>query len=320
MINKHSFISLAAILLICHSLFAIASLNTEQQAARDKGLSLYQQHMRESAIPYLTIASQAGDEQAQYYLGEAIRLNSMYMTEEAAKWYGEAAKQGNLFAMLRLGSNQDACNYLNVCPEDASSWKEKAIDLASERARKGDSTAMRALYIAGKGLSWLEKAAENNDFYAKYVLAGSYQSGKGWFFLPKSREEAILNLLKSSSEAGYPPAMFEYYSIIKSENNIEAYKWLERSANMGYVDAIIELAANLGGVPNGYSSTANSIKAAALMQLVVELSPEDDVLLYMLNEIKEKLNSAQVKESKELAVTWKKSHPELSYFVPVYGF
>jgi TPR repeat protein len=312
--------SVISLFLLSYSIVVLASLDKEQKIARDKGLTLYHQHMRMAAIPYLTVAAKAGDEQAQYYLGEALRLDNMYMTEESAKWYGEAAKQGNLFAMLRLGSNQDACNYLKVCPDNAYSWREKAIKLANEQASKGNPTAMRVLYNAGKGLSWLEKAAENNDPYAKYLLANFYKSGEGWFFLPGSRRETILKLLKDSSKDGYPPAMFEYYLKIKSQNMPEALEWLERSANMGYVNAVVELSANLGGISEHENVPIDTIKAAALMKLAVELSPEDHILVDMLKEIEGKLTPEQLQNSKKFAADWKKSHPDLSYFVPVYGF
>lgn len=57
---------------------AFAQLTPEQQAARDKGLELYQQHMGISAIEPLRVAAEAGGRTAQYYLGETLRLNNMF--------------------------------------------------------------------------------------------------------------------------------------------------------------------------------------------------------------------------------------------------
>ena len=93
---------------------AFAQLTLEQQAARDKGLELYQQHMGVSAIEPLRIAAEAGDKTAQYYLGETLRLNNMFMTAEARKWYEAAAEQGDLFSMLRLSNGSDLCKELGI--------------------------------------------------------------------------------------------------------------------------------------------------------------------------------------------------------------
>jgi hypothetical protein len=60
-------------------------LTHEQQAAKDKGLVLYNQSDWYDSQPLLRIAAEAGDRTAQYYLGEAIRLSSWYTTAEARK-------------------------------------------------------------------------------------------------------------------------------------------------------------------------------------------------------------------------------------------
>ena len=79
-----------------------AQLTAEQQAAKEKGITLYNQYKAISAEPYLEKAAKAGDREAQYYLGEALRLNKRFMTSEAQKWYIAAAEQGDYYAMFRL--------------------------------------------------------------------------------------------------------------------------------------------------------------------------------------------------------------------------
>src|SRR5690606_34468693 len=88
---RFSLILFVALALSCS---AFAQLTPDQEASRDKGLGLYQQHMGTSAIEPLRIAAEAGDKTAQYYLGETLRLNNMFMTFEAQKWYEAAAKDG----------------------------------------------------------------------------------------------------------------------------------------------------------------------------------------------------------------------------------
>jgi TPR repeat protein len=79
----------------------------EQQAAKTQGITLYNQHKAVSATSFLTIAAEAGDQEAQYYLGESLRRKNHYMNPEARKWYEAAAEQGDLYAMIQLGRNDD---------------------------------------------------------------------------------------------------------------------------------------------------------------------------------------------------------------------
>jgi len=64
---------------------ASAELSSEQQAAKVQGIILYNQYKAVSATPFLTIAAEAGDHEAQYYLGESLRRKNHYMNPEATK-------------------------------------------------------------------------------------------------------------------------------------------------------------------------------------------------------------------------------------------
>ena len=60
-----------------------AQVIENQAAAKETGIMLYQQSAWTSSQPFLQTAAEAGDRDAQYYLGEAIRLSNRYMAEEA---------------------------------------------------------------------------------------------------------------------------------------------------------------------------------------------------------------------------------------------
>ncbi|ROZ79301.1 sel1 repeat family protein [Pseudomonas neustonica] len=186
---------------------ALADLTPEQQAARDEGLMLYQQHMGGAAIEPLRVAAEAGDRTAQYFLGETLRLNNMFMTAESRKWYEAAAEQGDLFAMLRLSSSSDLCHEMGTCGPHSTDWRSTALALAHERAAQGDVEAMQALFNAGQGLEWLEKAAEGGYAPAQELLAAFYSEGEGWFLLPGRRQAAIEKWYKASAEGGFPLGM-----------------------------------------------------------------------------------------------------------------
>lgn len=200
----------SAVLLAGLFLSSLVQADLTPEQASEKGLALYQQSDWYDSQPLLQIAAAAGDQDAQYYLGEALRLSNRFMTPEAAKWYIAVANQGNLYAMLRLSNAQDLCTFLTDCAHDAAEWKEKVIGQGYQRAELGDTTAMITLYLAGQGFDWLEKAADLGDHYAQYMLAGFYESGSGWFLTSERREKAVENLFKAASEGGYAPAMLRY--------------------------------------------------------------------------------------------------------------
>ncbi|WP_277373080.1 sel1 repeat family protein [Pseudomonas sp. AA-38] len=290
----------------------------------DQGLVLYQQSDWYDSQPLLEIAAEAGDKEAQYYLGEAIRLSKRYMTVEAQRWYEAAAKQGDLFAMLRLGNSDDLCHTLGTCAVSAPEWREKALELAYERAEKGDTEAMRALFHAGEGLVWLEKAAEAGDRYAQQHLASLYKAGEGWFLIPCNREKAIEKWLKASAEAGFPLGMMEYAHVLGYQNRVEEAKiWIQRSAEGGYVEAVYSYASYLAHMPDKVGYSRDLVKSYALFYLMSQLQGGGGVAEDARRKIKNVealMSMEQVEEAEVFAEEWAKTHPPLSYFVPVYGY
>ena len=320
---KQLTISLALALTLFSTAFA--QLTPEQQAARDKGLELYQQHMGVSAIEPLRIAAEAGDITAQYYLGETLRLNNMFMTAEARKWYEAAAEQGDLFSMLRLSNASDLCKELGTCSSSGPEWREKALSLAYERAEKCDTEAMIALYVANQGIVWLEKAAEAGDSFAQQLLAGFYQDGEGWFFLPGSREEAIGKWLKASAEGGFPEGMMHYANYLYENNGSkeDIRYWVKMAAEAGLISAVSTYALNVAHNPDDLGYALDLVKGYGLNYLLSRLQgggtgPEDGQRA--LSEIAKKMTAEQIEQAKIFAAEWEKTHPPLSYFVPVYGY
>ena len=160
MFLRSSFALLATLLFSCPLL--AGQLTPEQQAAKESGIALYNQY--KDAKPYLRIAAEAGDPEAQYYLGEDIRSANRLMTEEAHKWFVAAADQGDLYAMLRLSrSGSDLCSVMSNCPPDSKTawdWLKQAREIGNARADAGVSEAMYIMYLGTNDLEWLEKSAD----------------------------------------------------------------------------------------------------------------------------------------------------------------
>lgn len=305
---------------------AFAHLTPEQKSAKEKGLILYQQSDWYDSQPLLERAAEAGDSTSQYYLAEAIRLSNRYTTSDARKWYEAAAEQGNLYAMLRLSSKNDLCNELGECTgKTADDWREQAIKIARERAQNGDTEAMTVMFITKQGFDWLEKAANAGDPLAQNTLAGIYKDGGGWFLIPGSREKAVEKWYGASANGGYPRAMYLYANYLFEHNGKkeDAAYWLKKSAEGGYINAVGNYALSVAHMPDNLGYTKNLVEAYGLAYLMSKLEgggtgPEDGKMI--LPEIAEKMTKEEIELGIVFAKEWKKSHPPLSYFVPVYGY
>lgn len=308
---------------------AWAQLTPEQQAAKEKGLTLYQQSDWYDSQPLLRIAAEAGDGEAQYFLAETLRLSNRYITEEAQKWYEAAAEQGEVYAMLRLSSkDDDLCVAMGNCPSDRKEpydWLMLARETASARAAQGDAEAMKQMNNATADLKWLEKAAEAGHGEAQWLLANRYKEGRGTFWLPGSREDAVEKWFKASAESGYPPGMMTYAEILYKRNDLETVRyWIKKAAEQGHLEAAYSYGAYMAHYPDdkvGYP--LDLVKGYALVSLVAELdgggaSPEyarDDLV-----GIAKRMSTAQIEQAKAFADEWQRTHPPLSYFVNKYGF
>lgn len=316
--------------IILYSIFlstsAFAELTSDQQVAKNKGLILYQQSDWYDSQPLLKIAADAGDSTAQYYLGEAIRLSNRYTTEDAKKRYESAAKQGDLYAMLRLSNSHDLCKEMGSCSgKSDEEWRNYALQVANERAEKGDTEAMIVLFTAKQGLQWLEKAATAGSGFAQKVLAGKYKDGEGWFLIPGSREKAVEKWFKASAESGYPPGMYLYANFLyenKASKENVGY-WLKKAAESGHIDAAGGYALTVAHLPDSYGFPLDLVEAYGITYLISHLqgggvAPED--ARRSLPEIAEKMSPQEIKDGIRFAKDWEKTHPPLSYFVPAYGY
>ncbi|MFN3580512.1 MAG: tetratricopeptide repeat protein [Pseudomonas sp.] len=246
------------------------------------------------------------------------------MTAEARRWYEAAAEQGDLFAMLRLSSSRDLCHEVGTCGLNAVNWRSRALGLAYERAEQGDTEAMRALFNAGQGIGWLEKAAEGGDAPAQRLLAGLYRDGEGWFLLPGRRQQAIEKWYRASAEGGFPLGMMEYANILGMQERVdEASSWIRRAAEGGYIEAVYTYASYLAHMPDKVGYPLDLVKAYGLMYLLALLEGGGGVqedAQRTIDELEKKMTSDQIEKAKAFAAEWERTHPPLSFFVPVYGY
>lgn len=301
---------------------ASAELNSELMKARDKGISLYKQRDWYGSQPLLLKAAEAGDREAQYYLGEALRLSKRFMTPDAQRWYEPAAEQGDIHAMLRLASKRDLCGTLETCSQDQDYWRQRAYKEGLERTKKGDFQAMSQMYAVTGDADWLKKAAEAGSPVGQYQLANYYKNGKGWFFSPGARQDAVEKWYRAAAENGHALSMMKVFGMSVTQGDFEsAREWLRKAAEVGEVDAVSTYGANLVHMLNQLDFPLDKVKGYALLSLVAEVRHEGhDYESDLLKAIEPTMSADQIAKAKAYAEKWKRTHSPLSFFDPRFGF
>lgn len=315
---------LAGLLLWASTGYAV-ELSSEQQSAKERGITLYNQYKAISATPFLEVAAEAGDREAQFYLGEALRQNNFFMTSEARQWLEAAANQGYVYAMIRLvRSGANLCAVAGNCPQGSKTpgeWWQQAHDLALSLTEQGDPEAMFQMYKITGDTDWLVKAAEAGHAQSQYMYASFINDGLGFYWWPGSRQQAVEKWYQASAEGGYPPGMQRYAGILSQRNDHEGQRyWLRKAAEKGYASSVFNYAWTYIERYQEQNNEEDLIKAYGLISLLLELdgggSPNQGVAKWELAEIAEQthITPEQIAQAQVFASEWKASHPPLSFF------
>ncbi|MHA7853325.1 tetratricopeptide repeat protein [Marinobacter shengliensis] len=226
-----------------------------------QGYTLYQQRLSDSALGKFKEAAQLGHVDAAYYAGNILRRNHTFITEEAEAFYRQAAKGGDVYAMLRLGQEGRLCGTLRNCDYDREKWISKALDTALSRAEAGDSDAMMELFSAywaagdrKSAFEWTKNAAEHGNAFAQYWLAVGLLDERemGFYWTEAGRRADILKWLKASAEQGFPKAIFKLATEYSIDGRFdEATEWVDRMGQTDYFDALHEYGLVLIAGPDG---------------------------------------------------------------------
>ncbi|MEB0119966.1 sel1 repeat family protein [Pseudomonas sp. CCI1.2] len=309
---------------------AWAELTSEQEAARVKGVFLYNMNDDYTARPFLEVSAKAGDGESQYYLAEIIRTRKKYITPEAQALYEAAAEQGDIYAMMRLSNKgADLCHIMENCPPDIKTpkqWSETARSLAKERAAQGNGEAMQQLFLMTTHLDWLIKAAEAGFPEAQEFLGSLYKEGVGTFLIPGNREKEIEKWYKASAESGYAPGMSSYADRLKKLKDRQgAGYWTEKAAEAGHFGSMSDYAAWTAHMPDEVGYPLDLVKAYGLTLLMAEADPGRGPSSpgyggQALPKVATKMTPEQIEAGKAYAKEWAKTHPPLSRFPPKFGF
>nr|WP_280041463.1 sel1 repeat family protein [Pseudomonas sp. Hg5Tf]MDH2558546.1 sel1 repeat family protein [Pseudomonas sp. Hg5Tf] len=319
------YLSLVALLgfFAVFSVCSFAALSPAQQAAKERGIMLYNQY--KPAEKELRIAAEAGDAEAQFYLGEDLRHKNRYMTAEARNFLEASASQGNLYAMIRLGhSGSGLCNILGNCPagyKSSGDWSLEAWKISKALAAKGDPEGLYFFYRVTGELEFLVKSAEAGFPFAQYWLARRYHNGDGFFWLPWRRSQEIERWYKAAAENGHPEAMVRYAVIIyENQGDMAVVRyWIEEAAKTGYENGVAHLAGEYAHSPSYFNFPLDLVKAYGLTSLLLVLDGGGGTLRFTERElvkISSQMTPEQIEQGKAFALEWQVANPRpISFFM-----
>lgn len=291
----------------------------------NKGFVLYNQNDWINAQPPLRSSAEAGNSEAQYYLAEALRLSNRYMTEESQKWYEAAAEQGDLYAMIRLGSNDDLCgSFQKKCKKDRKYWTKEVRNQAKERANSGDKDAMEVMYYLSGDRDWLRKASDlgNSDashLIAKLLLSDTRKEDSGEKTLTSEAEK----YLRKSAEEGNPKAMSLLSSMLNRRGDYsESKKWLEAcllTSHNNCVSALENIHRQLTETYKNLDYQPSKTIAYGILLFRRDALGKAKTT-WILDTFEDELTAEQKAEGEKFFHEWKKTHPPLSFHVPKLGF
>lgn len=285
----------------------ITQLNTQQHAAKQKGLDLYQLGEFEESEIHLTVSASAGDAQSQYALGEAIRRRVGSVNTDAQAWYRRAADQDHVYALMRLGGETNLA---------------KAKTLAQAGADANDGEAMLQLYELTKDRSWLRKAGDAGCAEAYYIAALLYDKN------PEAADNRDA-MLRYAASKGYPRAMkwlanmqTYYYNLSYQQTYLQKRLELnELDGVMTYAEALSEFDLDENGTSR-YHYPVNKIHAYGLFWLVMDSTrqnPRHGKATGYLQQLSSALSPEEIESAKAYGRQWRAEHPALSEFRLTYS-
>jgi len=213
---------------------------------------------RDAALAWYRRAAEAGDATAMHLLGGELLRNPTLTAEEgdeAIRWHRRAIEAGSTESMNALGAL-----LLEGSARDGWSIErdsDEAVRLLRAAALLGDGNAMANLAVAhleglgvvqdtNEGVRWLRGAAALGEVRALTKLGDLHRLGTAAPEVPLDLDAAFERYLEAA-QRGFAPAMAHVGAMLvdgkgavrDAERGVE---WLERAANAGVPEAMLNLA------------------------------------------------------------------------------
>jgi len=213
------------------------------QAGTEEGIAAFEAGDYERAYRELEPEAEAGDAEAQYYLGGMYWQGNGIEKDlqQARNWMEKAGRAGHVGAALELGYM-----YSNGIGIDVD--KERAARLYREAADAGDPVAQRNLglmYKEGEGVEknyeqaaiWFREAARQGDAIAAEKLGIAYYQGEG---VRQDYEEAFQWFSQAARENRYwaqrrLAIMYDNGEGVEKDSR-KAVEWYKKSIKHGNPD------------------------------------------------------------------------------------
>lgn len=310
------------------------ALDDEAQVAKDEGMRLWGIHQWEKMQPPLEIAAASGDVEAMYYLGEANRLLSRGLSQDALDWHYQAAQHDEPYAMLRLFDG-GACELGDVCPENGDDWPQAALELTLPKAEAGDPEAMAALYDIyfyveepdeEKAMDWLLRAAEAGHVESMNLLGEIARNDEDSYANDTERLEAAETWFREAAEAGYAPAMNNLAAILtNSGRNDEAWEWITKASEAGHINGRRWIVAcHIVPDEEGRNLCNSAPKPDPAQGWAIMLAIKEEVpntySIATTERFSEQITQEQRAEGERMMDEWLNHEPPLSYFPKKFGY
>jgi TPR repeat protein len=161
---------------------------------------------------------------------------------EAAKWFREAAEQGDKDGQNWLGWMCEAGKGVPQNDVEAVKWYRKAAEQGLADAQKN----LGVMYQKGKGVpqddaeavKWYREAAEQGNADAQKNLGAMYEKGKG---IPQDDAQTVKRY-REAAEQGNADAQNNLGVMYQKgkgvpQDDAEAAKWYRKAAEQGYVES-----------------------------------------------------------------------------------
>jgi len=267
-------------------------------ADADKGMECFKDKNYSCALSEWSRAAELGNSVAQYNLGLMYKAGRGVEQNDAkaVEWYQKAAAQDYDPASLRLAAMYAKGEGLTQDYAKASEWFRKAFEQGlSAGADKNEPATMFPDDLSRKkALEWYQKASDEGNANAQYILAAMYAKGVG---VNQDYAKAAEWYRKATDQN-----IFELEYIFKSIQTYyvsekEATAWYSEAAEKGHPLAQYQLALTL------YQSQKTEhdwIRAAELFHKAAEQEiREAYVMLALFYD-----NGHGVKQDKAIALNW----------------
>ena len=224
--------------------------------------------------------------------------------------YEASAEQGNIDAMLRLRGN---------------AWEARAHRQLESGVRNHNPEAMLNMYALTRDLDWLKHSAATGHSIAQYLLATLYDKDPALVTGGADPQETVFELIGSSANGGYPPAMYWYANHLEHRNNFAVIQqWRIREAQAGSINAAQRYGLALTGMNSDETQNdtlsgfeADYVKGYALLWLVNQIKGRGHNPYNIPNKLahlESELNTEQIAAAKRVAHEWRQQYPMLSEF------